>query len=100
QPASDAPEEASSGMDDLSPGSHARSLLEGNSKKMGGRCSGLDAGCQKGIKRGSVTPQNWQFFSPRLTADVKKVPNGRFQGSVPGEIALEDFPLRLLKSLK
>ena len=39
-----------------------------------------------------LCPAFWPF--------VKKGPNGRFQGSVPGEIAFGNFPIRLWKSLK
>jgi hypothetical protein len=49
--------------------------------------------CQKGNKRGSVTPtpgSKLVGFGPALGANVKKGPNGRFQGSVPGEQRSED----------
>jgi len=56
-------------------------------------------GCQQGIKRRSVTPKIAPI-SRRIAANVKMVPNARFQGLVPGEMELEDFPFRLLKSRK
>ena len=39
-------------------------------------------------------------ISGQIWRDVKKAPNGRIQGSVPGEIDFGDFPFRLLKSRK
>ena len=39
--------------------------------------------CQKGIKRGSVTPA-FRSQNQRSAVTVKKVPNAPFQGSVPG----------------
>jgi len=53
---------------------------------------------QKGIKRGSVTLQNWLNLSApdlRKTSNVKKVPNGRLQGLDPGETGFGDLPFRL-----
>jgi hypothetical protein len=59
--------------------------------------------CQKGIKRGSVTPSlalKLGGFRLAFRSNVKKVPNGRVQGLSAGEMDLGDFPFRLKKSRK
>jgi hypothetical protein len=59
--------------------------------------------CQKGIKRRSVTPTLGSksiTFDRAFNPNVKKVPNGRFQGLDLGEIDFRDFPFRLWKSRK
>ena len=50
--------------------------------------------CQKGLKRGFVTPhrcRDLQVFVPRKWANVKKVPNAPFRGSTKEKLASEIF---------
>ncbi len=81
-----------------------RGLLQDSA--IGGRFSQ----CQKGIKRGSVTPVNRgqkSVVRGRIWPNVKKVPNGRVQGLDPGAAFAQGYgeprksgQFRLKKSLK
>jgi hypothetical protein len=71
--------------------------------RAGGDRRGRPRGLSKGYQTTVRNPTPWTKTAgvgPAVLGNVKKVPNGRAQGPVPGEIAFRDFPFRLKKSVK